>query len=265
MRNFLMLLLILSPSMLFPHKWTIDEIAIKNKASDRLYLINRSVKLGMKIDDKKYLKEVQQISELVFDVWWKNRNARMRRIKNPKLALALVHTESNARNINNKKSGCIGPFQLELDTAFWITKAYDIGAPRNIKNPEDRAKMKKELEEDVRFNVLVGLCAFDQDLRAWRGNVDLAIISYKCGRGKLQNLLRQKKVTTHYRNMYAKVYRYVKFLDGVKGFENPRKYFKIHRNYTDGQVKKYYKETSYPRIKILNTEGKPTGKYRWKR
>ncbi len=257
MRFFLVFLLILSPSMLFAHKWKIDEIAIKNKASDRLYLMNRSVKLGTKIDDKKYSKEVQQISELVFDVWWQNRNTRMRKIKNPKLALALVHTESNARNINNKLSGCIGPFQLEVATAEWICQAYDI--------PYNADTLKEDLSKDVRFNVLVGLCAFDQDLRAWRGNIDLAIISYKCGRGKLQKLIRTKKLTQHYRNMYAKVYRYAKFIDGVKGYLVPKKYFKVHSNYTDGNVKKYYKESSYPRIKLRNTDGKPTGKYRWKK
>ncbi len=222
--------------------WVIAKQTKQEKKYNRSYLIKMAVELNRKSNAGHNEELVRKKTGILYDVWWKHRNTRYQRIKDPKIAIALALTE-NWMMTKRSNKGCLGEMQLSLKTAHWIVTMYKI--------PHHDSMLAMDLETLPEFNFAVGLATLDQELRAWKGNVDLAILSYKFGRGKLYRTLKARRMTRKMANYYAKVYRYGKFIDGAEGFRNPNKYHRPtdYPGYNQQEVRHLYNQRSAPRTK----------------
>ena len=224
------------------HSWKMNGIAAKNLEFDRQYLVTMSVRLGQKFNNKKYDNYVERRTGKIIDIWWKNRK-KFKNIINPKIAIALAHTESNMLQVIHEKSGCIGIFQLEEKTAIWTSKQYGIKYNKNT--------IAKKLIEDEDFNILLGLAVLDFQLGLWSGKTDLAILGYKCGATRTKNLLKANGVNTKYQDLFLKVYRFTKFLEGFKEFSDPKKYYNHKVVYGPKDVKYLKKYVKIPKTAVV--------------
>ena len=238
----LLLLLLLITTNINSHSWKMGGIEERNLNSDKKYLTMMSVRLGQLFNNNKYDNLVQRRTDKIISIWWQNKK-KFKNIINPKIAIALAHTESNMLQITNKYSGCIGIFQLEVATAIWTSKQYGIKYNKNT--------IAKDLIEDEDFNILVGLAVLDFQLGLWSGKTDLAILGYKCGATRTMKLLKADGVNTKYQDLFLKVYRFTKFLEGQKEFTDPKAYYDHNVVYGPKDLKYLKNYVKIPKIKIV--------------
>jgi hypothetical protein len=164
--------------------------------------------VGPKAEENK--KRVISVTRDVYDIWYEHRKGKLRAIKSPTLPLALFYTESHLRPIVSV-ANCYGISQMDLNSAKWICKLY--GIPYNPKT------LHIDLMKNQKFNLLVGMCELNQHLLNWNGNVDLAILGYKCGDNRVKQLILNGELKGRYEWFYANVFKYHSILEGHSRFK----------------------------------------------
>lgn len=141
---------------------------------------------------KKPKRVVRVYTNIIINKWKKYKH-----IPNPYIPIALAWSESGFNPKARSKAGCRGIFQLETRTAIYICKKYGIRY--------NRKTIKKDLINNVYFNIEVGLAALNEEFKAADGNMKKAILSYKCGRGTIDRALfitsRQNELYNRYASL----------------------------------------------------------------
>jgi hypothetical protein len=183
-----MILFLLLPALIFAGKSNNRSLALKGSA----------------VAAKKYQKSLaitETYTNIIYTKWLNNKTLRFKHIPNPYIPIALAWSESSFNPKAKSISNCRGLFQLETRTAVYICKKYKI--------KYNKSTIKKDLIEDVYFNIEVGLAALNEEFKASNGSMKIAILSYKCGRTTIQNSLfisfRQEQLYTRYLNILRMV------------------------------------------------------------
>ena len=173
----------------------------------RKSIIKRSVLFGRANFTPLSSKQVAERTALILDTWHKYRATKLKHIKDPEIAVALAWTESAMQPKSTSKTHDKGLMQVCASTARDICTRYNISY--------NRKSLEKDLELDSPYNVLIGLCELDNNLRQWKGKLDLAVIGYKVGQSKLRYLLKKGGLSRHYTGLYASVDNCCHFLTGT--------------------------------------------------
>jgi hypothetical protein len=141
-------------------------LVIPASASDHGAAVDLYIEAG-----GKNIARAKKYTEIIKLLWKKNRS-KLSHIPTPNIPIALGLSESTFNPLAVSSAGCLGVFQLDPSTAVWICKRYKI--------KYNKRTIKKELLNDVYFNILVGMCSLDYEMEQSK-NLKEAILSYKCG------------------------------------------------------------------------------------
>lgn len=167
-------------------------------ATEKQLLIQKSQQLHGRKSPR-----VAKYTAIIYDTWKKN-GSKLKHIEKASIPVALGHSESGLNPRAVSTLGCLGVFQLDPKTAIWICKKYGI--------PYNKKTIRRDLVNDVYFNILVGLYDLNYEI-SQSSDIKEAILSYKCG----GNAIRSKVWYTSRENELYEIYLEKFEALGVKG------------------------------------------------